>query len=157
MDKPKEKIGNFLERNKFTILSVFVAIIGVISIAALSISLEPKKSYTESLYSDVLNPATLKSTGSDNNELLYSYPLNAGQGSNKGFFTMVMTGGFDIPSITFDVQDQSGRSIISNNPVVGKTTYINFTGRDDTVLINLLINAKTSNISLSSLAITLER
>tara|TARA_A100001015_G_C14784280_1_gene630437 strand:- start:372 stop:839 length:468 start_codon:yes stop_codon:yes gene_type:complete len=155
MDGERE---TFYEKNKFKIwVVVFLVIIGSISIASLVISTEPKKAYTESLYSDVLNPATFKHPSTGNHEILYSYPLNAGQGNNSGFFTIVMDGAFDVPLITFEVRDQLDRSIISNSPKIGKTTTVNFKGREDTTIVNLYINPGSPGIQLTSLSITLDR
>ncbi len=154
----EEERKTFYEKNKFKIwIVIFLVIIGSISIASLVIATEPKKAYTESLYSDVLNPATFTHPGTGNHEILYSYPLNAGQGSNSGFFTVVMDGAFDVPVITFEVRDQLDRSIISNSPKIGKTTTVNFKGREDTTIVNLYINPGSPGIQLTSLSITLDR
>jgi len=150
--------SSFFKENKFKfIFSVILVIVGSIAIAALVVATEPKKPYTESLYSNVLNPATMKQT--NKLELLYSYPLNSGQGSNSGFFTIVTVdgSGSPFPNITFDVQDQEGRSIVSDKPVVGKTTKIHFKGREDTTIVNLYILPATGTVGLSSLTINLDR
>ena len=155
MDKSQP---SFYQKYKYPIF-IFLVILTITAIILSSVSLSEShnsnKMYTETLYSDVLNPASFKS--STKLELLYSYPLNSGRGTNNGFFTMVMDGPFDIPNITFDVQDQDGRSIISNDPVVGKTTMINFSGRDDTEVINLHIFPKDSKIKLKNLTINLNK
>lgn len=156
-------MDTFYERNKFKIWTIlFLVIVGSISIASLVLVTDSKKTYTESLYSDVLNPATFKHTSAGNQELLYSYSLgsylfNSGRSNNTGFFTIVMTGPFDIPSITFDVRDQLDRSIISNSPVVGKTTIVKFTPKSDTTTIQLFINPVSPGIQLTNLSITLDR
>ena len=149
---------SFYDRNKFKIwIVVFLLVVAGISVASLVLVTEPKKPYTESLYSDVLNPATFKYPSTGNHELLYSYPLNSGQGNKSGFFTVVMTGSFDIPNISFDVRDQSNTSIISNPTRVGKTTIIKFNGKPDSTTINLYINPGASGIQLTSINITLDR
>ena len=153
-----DKNSSFFERHKFKIIfSVTLTIVTAIAIAALVIATEPEKTYNESLYSNVLNPATLKQ--GSKLELLYSYPLNSGQGSKSGFFTIVSvdTQGSPFPNITFDVQDQEGRSIIGPAPTVGKTTRVEFKGRDDTTTINLYVLPATGTIQLSSLTISLHR
>ena len=132
---------SFYDRNKFKIwIVVFLLVVAGISVASLVLVTEPKKPYTESLYSDVLNPATFKYPSTGNHELLYSYPLNSGQGNKSGFFTVVMTGSFDIPITR-----------------VGKTTIIKFNGKPDTSTINLYINPGASGIQLTSINITLDR
>ena len=154
-----EENKSFYEKNKFKIwIIVFLVMIGSISIASLIIATEPKKPYTESLYSDVLNPATFKRNSADNHEILYSYPLNAGQGSNSGFFTIIMDGAFDVPTISFDVKDQLGRPLIVNGPPrIGKTTTVEFKGKEDSTVIDFYINPGSSGIELTSLSITLNR
>jgi len=149
------KAESFFMKYKWWIFGILMALVLSLSIASIVLSTEPEKPYTESLYSDVLNPATLKKT--DKLELLYSYTLNSGQGDNSGFFTIVVDGKFDFPNMTFDVQDQDGRSIISNDPVVGKTTTVNFSGRSDTTIINLYIYPTREDIKLKSLTINLNR
>ncbi len=153
-----DKNSSFFERHKFKIIfSATLTIVAAISIAALVITTEPEKPYNESLYSNVLNPATLKQ--GNKLELLYSYPLNSGQGGKSGFFTIVTTDaqGSSFPNITFDVQDQNGKSIMGPKPVVGKTTRIDFKGIDDTTIINLYVLPATGTIQLSSLTINLHR
>tara|TARA_R110002096_G_scaffold420792_1_gene626104 strand:- start:179 stop:649 length:471 start_codon:yes stop_codon:yes gene_type:complete len=149
----------FYERNKFKIwFLVFLAIIGAIAIAALVIAERKQKPYTESLYSDVLNPATFKQSAANIHQTLYSYPLSAGQGTNNsGFFTIVMDGPHDIPPITFDVTDHLDRSILVKPTRVGKTTIIRFNKKDDSTMINLHINPRSNGIILTSLSITLDR
>ena len=114
-------------------------------------------SYSESLYSDVLNPATFKYTSTGKHELLYSFSLIPGQAQKSGFFTVLTRGSFDIPLITFDVKDQLNRSIIANSPKVGKTTIVKFSGLSDSSKIDLYINPGASGIKLTSLNITLDR
>ena len=156
MEENKE---TFYERNKFKIwFLVFLVVIGSIAIAALVIAERKQKPYTESLYSDVLNPATFKQSAGNTHQILYSYPVSAGQGnSNSGFFTIVMDGAHDIPPITFDVTDNLDRSILIKPTRVGKTTIIKFNKRDDSTMINLQINPRSSGIVLTSLSITLDR
>lgn len=149
---------SFYERNKFKVwVVIFIVIIASISVASLVIAVEPKKPYSESLYSDVLNPATFKYSNTGKHEILYSFNLIPGQTQKSGFFTVVMTGSFDIPLITFEVRDQLNNSIIANSPKVGKTTIVEFRGNDNTSRIDLYINTGASGIKLTSLNITLDR
>ena len=56
----------------------------------------------------------------------------------SGFFTIVTvdTQGSPFPNISFEVQNQDGKSIIGPKPTVGKTTRIDFKGGEDTTVIN---------------------
>ncbi len=149
---------SFYERNKFKVwIVIFIVIVTSISVASLVLAVEPKKPYSESLYSDVLNPATFKYPGTGKHELLYSFSLIPGQTQKSGFFTVVMTGPSAIPLITFDVRDQLNNSIIANSPKVGKTTIVEFRGNDNSSRIDLYINPGASAIKLTSLNITLDR
>lgn len=141
-------------KNYWLHLFVFLVILPI-AVSSLVISLQPKKNYTESLYNTTLNDATLTST--TKNELLYSYPINSGNGTNNGFFTIVVDGPFDIPNISYGVEDQLGRNILSKPPRVGKITIIEFEGKPDTTIANLMIFPKTNNIQLKSITVNLKR
>ena len=127
-------------------------IIGIVSIVYATKSEKP---YTESLYSDALNEATFKIMSKE--ELLYSYSLASGQGNSSGMFAVTVTSTSDIPSITFDVKDQLDRSLVSQKILVGKITKIHFTGKEGTTAINLYARAKTDNINLTNISVSLNR
>ena len=141
-------------KSLLTLTNIILVIVLALSIAAIVLASENKE-YSESLFSSNLNTATFKQSPSL--ELLYSYPINSGNGTNSGYFTVTVDGPFQIPNISFGVQDQLGRSIINGKPVPNKITRVNFTGIGDpsSTVANLYIFPKSGNIILKNLTVNL--
>ena len=85
--------------------------------------------------------------------------LNSGQGSASGMFTVTVISNSDIPTITFNVKDQLDRPLVSQRILVGKTTRIHFTGKEnpETTVLNLYAHPKGDNINLTNISISLNR
>ena len=143
---------SFYERNKDSIFWFFLIIVIIISSVSLFFSLK-KTSHTETLYSTDLNDATLLQNSEM--ELLYSHALNSEIETANGFFTITVDGNFQVPSIKYDVRDQTNRRILTGDVTVGKITKVNFEGTSNTSVINLFIHTKQGNINLKNLTITL--
>lgn len=129
---------------------IFTAL--ALSIAALVLS-SGAKPYTETLFSSNLNNATLKQATTL--QLLYSYPLNSGEGGKDGFFTVVLDGSSSVPNITFEIRDQLDRRIMTGTPRPGKITRVHFQGQSDSTAVNLYILPRSGDIVLESLTINL--
>jgi hypothetical protein len=135
-----------------TVTNIIVFTALVLSVAALVLS-SGTKNYTETLFSSNLNDATLKQASSL--QLLYSYPLNSGDGGKSGFFTVVLDGPSAVPNISFEVRDQLDRKITTGTTTPGKITRVHFQGEDNSTAVNLYILPRSGNIVLESLTINL--
>ena len=147
------ELGSFFKKY-WLYLFVFLVILPI-CIAGLIMSLKPPKEYTESLFNTSLNNSTLNTTTKQ--ELLYSYPINSGNGTNSGYFTVVVDGPFEVPNIIYGVEDQLGRNILKGSTRVGKVTDIAFEGKSDTTVANLMIFPTQGNIQLKSITVSLKR
>jgi hypothetical protein len=137
------------------IISVFVAIGIILAITGIILT-ETKENpvYKETLVTNNNALMTLKA-GSD--LLIYTYSLENTPASQKarfsGYFTVTIDAAGKIPTVSFEVRDDTGQNITNQGNIISQVTQINFTGVRQTDYIYLYASVGAPNQNLQNITV----
>ena len=147
------------QNSKLWIIGAFVFLAIIFGITSL-ILVETKSSpvYKETLVTNNNSLMTLKSGSSI---LLYTYPLENTPASDSskfsGYFTVTIDAAGNVPSVSFNVQDDTGADITDQGNIVQQVSKINFTGVKKTNNVMLYITVNAGNQNLQNIHVHINR
>lgn len=137
----------------FVFLAIIFGITGIVLVET-----KPLTVYKETL---VTNNNSLMTLKSGSNLLLYTYPLENTPAANEskfsGYFTVTIDAAGNVPSVSFEVRDDSGANITDQGNIVSQVSRINFTGVRKTTDIFLYITVNAGNQNLQNINVHINR
>ena len=137
----------------FVFLAIIFGITGIVLVET-----KPLTVYKETL---VTNNNALMTLKSGSNLLLYTYPLENTPAANEskfsGYFTVTIDAAGNVPSVSFEVRDDSNTSITDQGNIVSQVSRINFTGVRKTKNIYLYVTVNAGNQNLQNINVHINR
>ena len=144
--------------NNVIIISIFVAIGIILAITGIIVAeTRPKPVYKETL---VTNNNAIMTLTAGSDLLLYTYSLENTPASQKGrfsgYFTVTIDAAGKIPSVTFQVKDDSGTTISNPGNKTSQVSQVFFTGVQKSDYIYLYMNVSAGNQNLQNITVHID-